>query len=78
MQEPQEDEVEDDHPLQCIGLQEAPLILEIVKEKELMIRGAEGGIRDPTNKIRILQKRKKLMRKSREKLRRTKYCSLGP
>jgi len=70
--------VEDDHPLQCMGLQEAPLILEILKEKEVMMRGGEGGIRHPTNKINSLEKRKELMRKNTEKLRRTKYGSLGP
>ena len=69
MPEQQEEEVEDDHPLQCMGLQEAPLILEIVKEKEVTMRDEEGGMRDPTNEIRSLQKRKKLMRKNTESYR---------
>jgi len=38
----------------------------------------EGGTRDRTNKVRSLQKRKKLMRNNTEKLRRTKYDSPGP
>ena len=78
MPEQQEEEVEDDHTLQCMGLREAPLILEIVEKKEVTMRDEEGKMRDPTNEIRSLQKRKKLMRKDTERLRRTKYDSPGP
>ena len=59
-------------------VQEAPLILEIVKEKEVTMREEEGGMRDLTKEIRSLQKRKKLMRKNTEKLQRTKFGSPGP
>jgi len=65
--------VEGDHPLRCMGLQEVPLTLEIVKEKEVTIRDEEGGTRHPTNEVRSVQKRKKVMRNNTEKLRRTKY-----
>jgi len=70
--ERQEDEVQDDHPLQCLGLQVAPLILEILKEKEVRMKEEEGGMRDLTKEIRSLQKRKKQMRKMMEKLQKTK------
>ena len=70
--------MEDNHPSQCTGLREAPLILEIVKEKEERMRDEEDEIRDPTNQIRSLQKRKTPMRKNTGKIRRTKYDSPGP
>jgi len=76
--ERQEDELEDDQPLQCMGLQAAPLTLELVKEKEVTMRDEKGGVRDPTNEVRSLQKRKKLMSKNMEMLRRTQYHSPGP
>jgi len=43
-----------------------------VKEEEVMMKDEEGGMGDTTNKIRSLQKRKKLMRKNMKKLQRTK------
>jgi len=76
--EQQEVEAEDDHPLQCMGQREAPLILEIVKEEAATMREEDGGMRDPTNEIRSLQKRRKLRRRNMEKLRRRKYGSPGP
>jgi len=59
-------------PLQCMEQREALLIREIVKEEEVMIRDEEDGERDPTNKTRNLQIRKKPMRKNTEKLQRKK------
>jgi len=76
--EQHEEEAEDDPPLQCMGQREAPLILEIVKAEAGMMRDEGGGIRHPTNEIRSLPKRRKLMRRNMEKLRRTQYCSQGP
>jgi len=57
--------------------QEGPLILEIVQEKEGMMRDEEGGRRDPTKEITSRQKEKKLIRKNRERLQSTKYDSPG-
>jgi len=48
----QEGEVEEDHLPQSKELQEAPLILKIVEEKEVAMRDMEGGMRDQTNQIR--------------------------
>jgi len=75
---PEEDgEVEDDHPPECTGLQEPPLVLWIVKEKEVTMRDEEDRTRDLTNEIRSVQKRKKPMRKNKERLQRMKYGSPG-
>jgi len=65
-------------PLQCTGLWEALRILEIVKEKGVTMGDEEGGMRDTTNEMSSLPKRKKLKRKNKEKLRRTKDNSSGP
>jgi len=59
-------------PPQCTERQEAPLILQIVKEKEVEVRDDEGRTRDPPNEIRNRQKRNKLMRKNTESLERKK------
>jgi len=55
-----------------MGQQGAPLILEILKEEEAMMRDEQGRMRDPTNEIKSLQRRKKLIKKNTEKLHRTK------
>jgi len=70
--EQQAEEAGEDSPQHCTGQREAPLILEIVKEEEVMRKDEEGGMRDSTKKIRSLQKRKKVMRKNMEKIRRKK------
>jgi len=61
-----------------MGQREAPLILEIVKEEAAMMKEEDGEMRDPTNIVRNLQRRRKLMRRNMEKLRRTRYGSPGP
>jgi len=61
-----------------MGLQEAPLILEILKAKEVTMRAEEGGIIDSTIQIKSLHKRKALMRKNVGKPQRMKYSSRGP
>ena len=68
----EEEGAEEDPLLQCMGQHEVPLMLEVLKEEELMIRDQEGGMRDPTNEIRSLQRREQKMRKNTEKLQRTK------
>ena len=68
----QEEEAGDDPLVQCIGQQEAPLILEMVTEEEVTMRDEGGGRKDPTNGLRSLQRRKTLVRKNTEKLKKTK------
>ena len=72
MPEQQEEEAEDDPTLQSMEQREAPQIREIAKEEEVTTRDEEDGKRDPTDKTKSLQIRKKLMRKNTEKLQRTK------
>jgi len=43
-----------------------------VKEEAATMREEDGRMRDPTNEIRSLQKRRKLMRRNVEKQKRTK------
>jgi len=76
--ERQEEEAEDDPPLKYMGQRGVPLILEIVKEEAATMRDEDDGMRDPTKEIRSLQKRRKLIRRNMETLRRTKYASPGP
>jgi len=61
-----------------MGQQEAPLILETVKEEAATMKEEVGEMRDPTKEIRSLQRGRKLKRRNMEKLRRTKYGSAGP
>jgi len=73
-----QEEVEEDHPRQCTGLPEEPVILEMVMGNAVATRDADSGTTNPPNETRNLQKRRQLIRKNTEKLQRTQYVSPEP